>query len=203
MRRLWLGLALCALLLAAIGQDASAKQGDPMRMTCASVGMLVGAQRAGISDPRVIGQLDLAVDRNIESMPSAVAKSAREQFKSSLRLTGLRAVCESLAPAVFRRSVAEGTAMQVAFVDDGPCNRFRTDEGLLFLHERSGAATNAERGTVADERAACVTSNHPSMSSSTATTTTPGRYYYDGPCPSGQVPSPVLAPPDCVAAKGA
>lgn len=26
-------------------------------------------------------------------------------------------------------------------------------------------------------------------------------YYYDGPCPSGQVPSPVGAPPDCVAAK--
>jgi hypothetical protein len=28
-----------------------------------------------------------------------------------------------------------------------------------------------------------------------------GRYYYDGPCPAGQVPSPLLAPPNCVAAK--
>lgn len=42
---------------------------------------------------------------------------------------------------------------------------------------------------------------------STTTTTPPtttvptGRYYYDGPCPPGEVPSPVLAPPDCVAAK--
>ncbi|HEY3670791.1 MAG TPA: hypothetical protein VGN51_07650 [Acidimicrobiia bacterium] len=40
--------------------------------------------------------------------------------------------------------------------------------------------------------------------SSDYTNATPtGRYYYDGPCPPGQVPSPLLAPPDCVAAKTA
>lgn len=41
------------------------------------------------------------------------------------------------------------------------------------------------------------------FSSVYATTTPTGGYYYDGPCPTGRVPSPVLAPPDCVAAKTA
>jgi hypothetical protein len=35
----------------------------------------------------------------------------------------------------------------------------------------------------------------------TASTTPDGRSYYDGPCPAGQVASPVLAPPNCVGAK--
>jgi hypothetical protein len=30
-----------------------------------------------------------------------------------------------------------------------------------------------------------------------------GHYNYDGPCPPGQVPSPVLAPPNCVETKTA
>lgn len=59
-------------------------------------------------------------------------------------------------------------------------------------------ARTATSTTVASESTTSVTDP---TSTTTPSAAPSGRYYYDGPCPDGQVPSPVLAPPDCLAAK--
>jgi hypothetical protein len=153
-------LAVAAIAVAAFAQPAAAKQLRPAAYACWQLGQWRGTVAAGITDVRLVGQQEAGVWRGFEPIRQALPHDAWRAFDQNLSADGLVRYCQRQYRASYARGKTSGASIQSGFVRDGPCNIFRSDDGILFIHQRAHVDTPQEHALVDAERQNCANARH-------------------------------------------
>src|SRR5438105_4506825 len=159
-------MALVTIAVAAVAQPADAKELRPAPSACWQLGQWRGTVAAGITDVRVIGQQEAAVWRAFQPIQAALPRAAWRAFDQRLTADGLVRFCRNHYPNVYARGRASGAAIQPGFVRDGSCNIYRSDDGILFVHQRAHIDTPQEHAVVETERQTCANAGRAATSTS-------------------------------------